>query len=193
MAIVDDIKGDKRTKIVLDQTNTKTVGPPLASTGLIGDQLPDEVFTAGDFDTVKNQVNLEALNFQLLDSLNTMGQITNMQSQSGPIPGTSVIKTATVSDNSIATLFKPDPGQVWLWMNWSASTSGQGGASINHYSYLSDGSVNDALSVITTASTTPKDETPHSVVYVTHEVFASVQSLITTGSVAWFGSFVRVR
>jgi len=193
VAIVDDIKGDKRTKIVLDQTNTKTVGPPLAATGLTGDQQPEEVFTVGDFDTVKNQVNLEAANFQLLDSLNTMGQITNMQSQSGPIPGTSVIKTVTVSDNGISTIFRPDAGQVWLWMNWSASTTGQGGATINHYTYLSDGSLNDALSVITAASTTPKNETPYSVVYVTHEVYASVQSLITTGSVTWYGSFVRVR
>lgn len=193
MAIVDDIKGDKRTKTVLDQTNTKTVGPPQASTGLIGDQLPDEVFTVGDYDLVRNQINLEAANFQLLDSLNTMGQITNMQSQSGPIPGTSTIKNVTVTDGTVTTLFQPDAGEVWLWMNWSASTSGQGGSTINHYTYLSDGSYNDYLSVITAASTTPKNETPYAAIYVTNEVYAKVSSGITTGSVVWLGSFVRVR
>ena len=116
MAIVDDIQGDKRTKTVLDQTNTKTVGAPLAATGLVGDQLPDEVFTVGDFDTVKNQVNLEARNFQLLDSLNTMGQITNMQSQSGPIANTQVVKRivdTTGSGNPTGNIFVPDHGTVW--------------------------------------------------------------------------------
>ena len=193
MAIVDDIKRDRRTRNVLDQTNTKTVSAPPASTGLVGDQLPAEVFTADDFDTVKNQVHLEEKNFQLLEALNTMGQISNMQSQSGPIPGTSVIKTVTVTDGNVTTLFKPDAGQVWLWMNWSGSTSGQGGSSVNHYTYLSDGSVNDYLSVTSTASTTPKADTPNSSIYVTSDVYAAVSSGITTGSVVWLGSFVRVR
>ena len=112
MAIVDDIKRDRRTKNVLAQTNTKTVSAPPASTGLIGDQLPAEVFTADDFDLVKNQVHLAEENFQLLEALNVMGQISNMQSQSGPIPGTMVVKSVTDSGD----LFLPDAGQVWQLM-----------------------------------------------------------------------------
>mgnify|MGYP003128581798 FL=1 len=193
MAIVDDIRKDRRTKNVLAQTNTKTVSAPPSSTGLTGDQLPAEVFSVADFDLVRNQVHLEEKNFQLLEALNTMGQISNMQSQSGPIPGTSTIKNVTVTDGTVTTLFRPDAGQVWLWMNWSASTSGQGGSTINHYTYLSDGSYNDYLSVITAASTTPKNETPYAAIYVTNEVYAKVSSGITTGSVVWLGSFVRVR
>lgn len=149
--------------------------------------------TVENLDTISDPVFLDRNSEDELRRLNLVGQASNLQSSSGPIPGTAVIKSVTVTDNSIATIFQPDPGQVWLWMNWSASTSGQGGATINHYTYLSDGSLNDALSVITAASTTPKNETPYSAIYVTNEVYAGVQSLITTGSVVWYGSFVRVR
>ena len=159
-------------------------------------QLSSESIQTADvdnFDIVRFPVKLDPASEDELRRINLVGQAANLSSSSGPIPGTQVIKTVTVTDNSISTIFRPDPGEVWLWINWRASTSGQGGATINHYTYLSDGSNNDALSVITAASTTPKNETPYSAIYVTNEVYASVQSLITTGSVVWLSSFIRVR
>lgn len=140
MTIVDDIKGDNRTKRVLVQTNTKTVGPPLASTGLTGDQTPEEVFTVGDFDVVKNQVTLEDQNFLLLDSLNTMGQITNTQSQSGPIPATCVIKQVSATADGVVSIFQPDPGTVFLLMGGSVGGSGGGNRS---FILIDDGTVSD--------------------------------------------------
>ena len=140
MAIVDDIKADKRTKNVLNQTNTKTVGPPPSTTGLIGDSLPDEVFTVGDFDLVRNQINLEAANFQLLDSLNTMGQITNTQSVSGPIPSTCSIKQVTATSDGVVSVFQPDPGTVFLLMGGSVGGSGGGNRS---FILIDDGTVSD--------------------------------------------------
>jgi hypothetical protein len=112
MAIVDDIKKDRRTRNVLAQTNTKTVSAPPASTGLTGDQTPASVFSVDDFDLIKNQVHLEEKNFQLMEALNTMGQLTNMQSQSGPIPGTSKIHDLYAGDSSNP--FTPHTGEVWL-------------------------------------------------------------------------------
>ena len=114
VAIVEDIRKDRRTKNVLAQTNTKTVSAPPASTGLTGDQLPAEVFTVADFDLVRNQVHLEEKNFQLLEALNTMGQISNMQSQSGPIPGTMTVEDVSVSSSATwTTLFTGKPGEVY--------------------------------------------------------------------------------
>jgi len=122
MGIVDDIQKDRRTKNILAQTNTKTVSVPPASTGLVGDQQPAEVFTVADFDLVKNQVHLEEKNFQLMEALNTMGQLTSMQSQSGPIPGTPQLIMTTGITNSLTTVFKPDAGQVWRLYAASIST-----------------------------------------------------------------------
>jgi len=126
IAIVDDIKRDRRTKNVLAQTNTKTVSAPLPSTGLVGDQAPAEIFTVLDFDIVKNQIHLEEENFQLMQALNTMGQITNMQSQSGPIPGTLAIKTSTSTTAESTIVFQPDAGQVWQVIALSILPAGSG-------------------------------------------------------------------
>ena len=114
VAIVEDIRKDRRTKNVLAQTNTKTVSAPPASTGLTGDQLPAEVITDADFALERNQVHLEEKNFQLLEALNTMGQISNMQSQSGPIPGTMTVEDVSVSSSATwTTLFTGKPGEVY--------------------------------------------------------------------------------
>lgn len=192
MGIVEDIKGDKRTKTVLDQTNTKTVGPPPSSTGLIGDQLPDTVFAAGDFDLVKNQVNLEANNFQLLESLNTMGQITNMQSQSGPMPGTSKIVTVTDTTGSGSprvTLLQPDAGQVWLF--YGAQTGGSLNANAAQIK-LYDG--NTTIKIASeTASATTFDPVAQGPIYVTNEVYMVMDFVSATGTCNGQAAFVRVR
>ena len=130
MAIVDDIRKDRRTKLVLEQTNTKTVGPPKASTGLVGDQLPEEVFDVDTFDAIKNQVTLEDRNFQLLEALNTIGQITNMQSQSGPISNTGrvvAVTDTTGSGSPKITVLEPKVGEAFEitaaeWSEKNAST-----------------------------------------------------------------------
>ena len=128
MAIVDDIRKDRRTKNVLAQTNTKTVSAPPASTGLTGDLAPAEVFTIEDFEIVKNQVHLEEKNFQLLEALNTIGQITNMQSQSGPIANTGTvdeITDTTGSGSPVSTLLEPAQGEAYevTAFNWETKNA----------------------------------------------------------------------
>jgi len=128
VAIVDDIRRDRRTKNVLAQTNTKTVSAPPASTGLVGDQAPAEIFTVDDFDLVKNQIHLEEKNFQLMEALNVMGQITNMQSQSGPIANTAQVVNTNISDAGANDVFAPGNGEVWQ-LNAAASSAGYTGLS----------------------------------------------------------------
>jgi len=108
-----DAEADAASKAILDQLQTKTVGAPPSSTGLTGDQLPETIFDVADFDLVKNQVTLQLSNLELLNVLNTIGQVTNTQSQSGPIPGTSEVVTITYDANQYYTIFTPKPGEVY--------------------------------------------------------------------------------
>jgi len=189
MAIVDDIKRDRRTKNVLAQTNTKTVSAPPASTGLVGDQAPAEVFTATDFDLVKNQVHLEEENFQLMEALNTMGQITNMQSQSGPIPGTQKIITATTTTQSTITWFRPDAGQVWALLAAAVTEDD----SSYHNILLSDGS--NTVFVAQETSATRYDPFPGLPLYFTYDNYLAYQIPTSPGggNNTIVGSVIRVR
>ena len=141
MAIVDDIKRDRRTKNVLAQTNTKTVSAPLAATGLVGDQAPADIFSVSDFEVVKNQVHLEEENFQLMQALNTIGQITNMQSQSGPIPGTGKIEvfSGSYSSGTIQDIFTPAIGEVWELISADFNATLSSGTVDSVQLYISDG------------------------------------------------------
>lgn len=126
MARKKDAEEDFASKAILDQLQTKTVGAPPSTTGLTGDQLPETIFDVADFDQVKNQVTLQLSNLELLNVLNTVGQITNTQSQSGPIPKQAkVIDTVLTTSNLDATIFNPPAGQVWIVMGVGlAMTSG---------------------------------------------------------------------
>jgi len=77
----EDSKADKQARLILDQLNTKTVGPPLSTTGLTGDQAPDTIFDVDDFRKIRNQINLQLSNVEALNLLNMIGQITNMQAE----------------------------------------------------------------------------------------------------------------
>ena len=111
MARRKDAEEDPPSKAILDQLQTKTVGAPPSSTGLTGDQLPETIFDVDDFNTVKNQVTLQLSNLELLNVLNTIGQVTNTQSQSGPIPGTAeVIRTEANVSSADFTSKNPDHG-----------------------------------------------------------------------------------
>ena len=92
MARKKDAEEDFASKAILDQLQTKTVGAPPSTTGLTGDQLPETIFDVDDFDLVKNQVTLQLSNLELLNVLNTVGQITNTESKR------SYTKTGQVTD-----------------------------------------------------------------------------------------------
>jgi len=131
MARRKDAEDDRASRIVLDQLNTKTVGAPPSSTGLTGDQLPETVFNDGDFDLVRNQVTLQLQNLELLNVLNTIGQITNMQSQSGPIPETLELEAKDFTSAGYQVFFTPPAGTVYQVLGVSvASSTGLSGTGV---------------------------------------------------------------
>tara|TARA_Y100000593_G_C4315816_1_gene340840 strand:- start:2601 stop:3182 length:582 start_codon:yes stop_codon:yes gene_type:complete len=193
VSYVEDVRADKRTKNVLIQVNTKTVSAPPESTGLTGDQLPDEVFTVSDFDQVKNQVNLEPDNFQLLDALNTMGQVTNMQSQSGPIVGTMAIKTCTVTGSGLfKTIHQPAAGEIWQVVAAAFDLQNSSG-NVKNRIYLTD--TNEYV-IVENESASADGEfiiTTSSNLFYSNNVFPQAWSQGTFDDVVWKVAVVRVR
>ena len=126
MARKVDAEADAASKAILDQLQTKTVGAPPSSTGLTGDQLPETLFDVDDFETVKNQVTLQLSNLELLNVLNTIGQMTNTQSQSGPIPKTGKVVTLTTTSNGYQTFSVAKPGELWQVTGASIKTNDGG-------------------------------------------------------------------
>lgn len=130
---------DEPSKRVIEQLNTKTVGPPLASTGLVGDNSPASVIQAGDIDQVRNQIHISEPNVSALNMMNTLSQVSNTQSSSGPIVGTMQIVTGTVSGSGLfATIHRPDPGQIWQICDFDFSLDNPTG-SVNLRLYYQDG------------------------------------------------------
>jgi hypothetical protein len=85
------------------QWNTKTLG---GSTKL----------GVSDYELITDGVHVEVDNLAALEAKNTVGQATNLQSQSGPIPGTQTVITSTVTDTGAVVLFTPEIGEVWQYV-----------------------------------------------------------------------------
>lgn len=191
VAIVDNIKRDKRTRNVLAQTNTKTVSVPPASTGLVGDQAPAEVFTVADFDQVKNQVHLQEENFQLMEALNVMGQLTNMQSQSGPIPGTQFVFSLGAGSSGDHVIYAPAHNEVWQLVAASVGTISSGTNTVLMLLNDVDSSSSVLLQKVTTAQTQFDLNEPVFVSYPCR-IVANLDAF-TSGSTTIRVSLIRVR
>ena len=197
MARRKDAEEDRPSRTVLDQLNTKTVGAPPSSTGLTGDQLPETVFKIADFDQVKNQVTLQLSNLELLNVLNTVGQITNTQSQSGPLVGTAIIKSVTHTSTGSIDLFAPTEG-TWLFMVASKDASVTGDTN-NIRLYYGDGSTSIWFAVESGTIDAPFDVLPSGPVYIdgasnpTTKIFSNCQSIGAGQTITVSAAFVRVR
>lgn len=66
-----------------------------------------------NFSSATDQTFIEECNLDEFKLINVIGQATNMQSQSGPIPGTMKATTQTYDDNAYYNLFSPGNGEVW--------------------------------------------------------------------------------
>lgn len=149
MARKVDAEADAASKAILDQLQTKTVGAPPSTTGLTGDQLPETIFDVADFDTVKNQVTLQLSNLELLNVLNTIGQVTNTQSQSGPISNTGEIKEITASTSGTLTFgFQPNPGEVYQLYGFCISSMTNRSGSVLHEIKIEDVNNNSRVEIL---------------------------------------------
>ena len=71
-----------------------------------------------NFSSATDQTFIEECNLDEFKLINVIGQATNMQSQSGPIPGTGQVhESATVTDNTRTIAFAPGEGEVWEIMS----------------------------------------------------------------------------
>ena len=154
MARKVDALADQQTLTVLEQLQTKTVGPPPASTGLIGDQTPPNIISVDDLDLVKNQIFTEVNNLEALNALNTIARVANLQGfgcivDSGVTDRTSVAGSGA---SNITTLRQPNKGEVIQIIGLDANWNTSPGSSITFGFYVEDMLTNDRVIVGTVSS-----------------------------------------
>ena len=197
MARRKDAEEDPRVVQILEQLNTKTVGPPNPSTGLVGDNAPEEVFKATDMDKIKDQVTLQLDNLEILNALTTVGQISNTLSLSGPIPNTmKMSSTGRVIATGTFDVFRPDPGQVWVCSGVQLDASAGSGAVTAVLHYEDDTGAEVRIESNSTAGTAEFNITSTAgPLYVTRDVYlrVTISSLTTGEECVVNGAFIRVR
>lgn len=201
MARKKDAEVDAPSKAILDQLQTKTVGAPPLSTGLTGDQLPETIFDVNDLDTVKNQVTIQLSNLELLNVLNVVGQITNTQSQSGPIPGTVDVINFNSSSSGVAVGkteagFYSNPGEVWKIFAPSLSVGGGSGSIQHELRLINDGATLEILDFSTTGGSlrpTTEEGFIGGEIYVSYPAYLVYEATGTFTSAGLSLGVVRVR
>jgi len=99
-------------------------------------------FKLGDVEAANIQrqtdpIHIEELNRQSLEDTKLINDAT-MRSSGSPMPGTAVITTVTVTDNTRTIIFTPSAGQVHQFLGISAYTTG-GSGSRTYNMHLGDG------------------------------------------------------
>ena len=133
-----------------------------------------------------------------MEALNTMGQITNMQSQSGPIPGTyKIVAVSGLSSNTFVDLFTPAAGEIWEVVDCSYTNTGGGTASyvcqLKDISNDETVTLQDRLNI--SEGDAQFDDFPASGVYHTAEVRFQMKFVTVSGTntVSAKAAFIRVR
>ena len=185
MARKADVKKDIQSKQVLDQLNTLTVAAPLEATGLIGDQTPSNRFEATDWDRVRNQVHLQESNVEVINLLNSIGNITGQNAGgAGPMPGTLKIVNTDMgtTESTKVTAFRPAvKGEVWQLIDCSWIRTGS--TSLSYFMEVTDGvnhvSLVDRLSSGDTA--VEFSDWPGSNVYIDYDNYLTGHFLQVSG------------
>jgi hypothetical protein len=124
---------------LFSQWNTKTVG----GSSKLG---------IDDYSLIQDPVHLEFANAKDIDAINAVGQATNLQSQSGPIPGTFQVIRQDYSTASTATILTPNKGEVWLYIGSSRSSATIDSGSITYTLLLVDNVNSNNLCLIAESS-----------------------------------------
>jgi hypothetical protein len=150
---------DPQTLTVLEQLQTKTVGPPPPSSGLTGDQLPTNIISIDDLDLVKNQINLEVNNLEAINALTTVAAIAGLQGygpiiDSGEITQTAITGSGSGGKQKIAT---PRKGQVIQVQAVGAEWNTSPGATVTFGFYIQNDETDAQflIGTISSSSTLP--------------------------------------
>jgi len=87
--------------------------------------------------TQTRNIHLEKKNKQLLSDVNLINDA-SFRTDSGAIPGTGTIKTATVTDNTKTDLIRPVAGELWVLNSISADVTNVGGTCTYTF-FMTDG------------------------------------------------------
>jgi hypothetical protein len=190
-----DAQLDSQANAILDQLNTLTAGPPGTSSGLVGDQTPSNVFDPVKLDQVLNQIRLGVDNLEALNALDTIGNVTNTSSSSGPLVGTynnpsQKLVTVASSGSSEAELvwFRPDPGQVWALQAARVVADG----STFHNMYLKD-EAGTTLFIAQETTASRFFEEPYTPIYISYDVYLVYAPVGASSSSTVRASVYRVR
>ena len=196
MARKTDANSDPQTRAILDQLNSFTVGPPQASTGLVGDQEPASVIKPADFDQVTNQIHISQPNVEALNLLGMVGPLAGMRSVSGPISQSlQIVSASGDTSGSTFTVFQPDKSdEIWVLNALDFSITG-GSGNTTVIVYLADSSTTLKLLEVTTASTSlVLSDDIDAPIYISRDVRLIGIWARTSGTSGTFkGSVVRVR
>lgn len=168
---------------ILEQWNTKTAG---------GTNKLDVT----DFELIQDPIHLQKANYTALEVADLIGRVTNNRSSSGAIPGTAKFVSASVTDTNKATLFRPDPGEVWQLLGIGAVASG-GSGTRTYAAYLYDGTTE--LNWLSSSSTggnltfTGEGEYPDAPFFFDYNMYCRVQSTGTFDSIQYNLAVIRVR
>jgi hypothetical protein len=163
---------------LIDQWNTKTVGGA-------------SKLSVSNYDLVSNPVHVQDSNIDALELINTVGQATSTQSQSGPIPGTGKIVVHEQTTNDVQTVFRPDIDEVWAVLGADASAygTGQNAATL----FLSDGSA-DMVIADSSSAGDMNDHGFRTGVYIDYNLYLSFQpNNISSGTAVLEIALIRVR
>jgi len=145
---------DPQTLTVLEQLQTLTVGPPPASSGLTGDQLPGNIISIAELDLVKNQIFTEVNNLEALNALNTIARVANLQGFGCIVDSGVTDRTAIPGSgaSNITTLRQPNKGEVIQIIGLDAKWDVSPGSSVTFGFYVEDMLTNDRVIVGTVSS-----------------------------------------
>jgi hypothetical protein len=124
---------------LFSQWNTKTVG----GSSKLG---------IDDYSLIQDPVHLEFANAKDIDAINAVGQATNLQSQSGPIPGTLQVIQQDYSEAGTASIFTPSAGEVWLYLGSSRASATITSGSITYRILIQDNTSTETLCICSEAS-----------------------------------------
>ncbi len=165
-------------KRLIDQWNTKTAGG-------------SSKLSVSDYHLIQDPIHIQDTNIDALELSNTVGQATNTQSQSGPMPGTHEnveVTDTTGSGNPNGVLFQPEAGTVYQLVGASTDTLNATRCELS----LWDGSIYVEVGSETSAATqfSPGLENP---IYITNEVYLQYYFIGASGNCTVNCSVIRVR
>lgn len=113
------------------------------------DQLQSKTLGAGssgsDINAQSKDVHIQEVNRGVMEDVILVNQA-SMRQDGGPIPGTGVLTTVTVTDNTITNFLTPNPGEVWQVESIGSDATGRSGSlTWQFYSRKTDGSASSKI------------------------------------------------